>query len=55
MLTFKEEVFNLSLPEFYIKLCGYYSVIWKINVKKIISADCFVKFIVKEKVSLIDY
>ena len=46
MLLFKDEVFDLSFPKFY-NVSGRFRVFWKIDVKKITSADCFVKFIVK--------
>ncbi|GBC18455.2 hypothetical protein GLOIN_2v1785938 [Rhizophagus irregularis DAOM 181602=DAOM 197198] len=40
----------LSLPKFNVKeLYRYilYDIVWKINIKRIISTDCFIKFIVK--------
>ncbi|GBC49363.2 hypothetical protein GLOIN_2v808915 [Rhizophagus irregularis DAOM 181602=DAOM 197198] len=49
----------LSLPEFSIADMpsvknAFYDIIWKINIKKIISSDCFIKFIVERKCSFIN-
>ncbi|POG60087.1 hypothetical protein GLOIN_2v808918 [Rhizophagus irregularis DAOM 181602=DAOM 197198] len=33
---------------------AFYDIIWKINIKKIISSDCFIKFIVERKCSFIN-
>ncbi|RGB34940.1 hypothetical protein C1646_759926 [Rhizophagus diaphanus] len=49
---FKNEAFNLSLPDIlnnYDDFYDSYYVIWKINIKKISSENCFVKFIIKEE------
>ncbi|RIA85903.1 hypothetical protein C1645_830132, partial [Glomus cerebriforme] len=49
VLCSKNEEFRLDLPVLY---SIYYNIMWKINVKKILSKDCFIKFIVfkdKEK------
>lgn len=53
-------MFELNLPTFY-NLFEFnsfgtnYYIIWKINVRKVISTDCILKFVVEqgEKVSLI--
>ena len=52
ILSFKDEVINLRLPEFNDFKYGY-NVVLKIKVKKILSEKCFIKFIIK--VSLIYY
>ncbi|CAB4426640.1 unnamed protein product [Rhizophagus irregularis] len=42
---------DFTLPKFYdiLLLKIHYGIIWKINVKKIISDDCYVKFTVKQE------
>ncbi|PKC02280.1 TPR-like protein [Rhizophagus irregularis] len=49
----------LSLPEFSIADMlsvkkVFYDIIWKINIKKIISSNCFIRFIVEKKCSFIN-
>ena len=39
-------MYNLKLSEIN-NLYTYYTIIWKINVEKLKSVDCFVKFIIK--------
>ena len=41
----------LSVP-YLRELSGIYDIIWRINIKKVISSDCFIRFVV-ENVSLI--
>ena len=50
ILSFKGEALNLNLPRLSTSM-GYLYVIWKINVKKILSEDCFIKFVIEYKVS----
>lgn len=42
---------DFVLPKFYdiLLLKIHYGIIWKINVKEIISDDCYVKFTVKQE------
>jgi len=49
VLSFKDEVFPINLPKL-VNPCETSShfVIWKINVKEVLSKDCFVKFIITE-------
>ncbi|RIA84922.1 hypothetical protein C1645_831583 [Glomus cerebriforme] len=47
ILSFKNDY--LSLPKFYNMFpSGNYNIVWKINIEKIFSEDCYVKFIVKQ-------
>ncbi|GES87245.1 hypothetical protein GLOIN_2v1872937 [Rhizophagus clarus] len=45
----RNKVFNLNLPRIskIVKNNNDYYIIWRINIKEILSEDCFVKFIVK--------
>ena len=47
MLSFKDEV-CIILPKLFNNVIEFtiYYIIWKINLKEILSEDCFVKFIV---------
>lgn len=42
---------DFTLPKFYdiLLLKIHYGIIWKINVKEIISDDCYVKFTFKQE------
>jgi hypothetical protein len=49
VLSFKNEAFNLSLPKFLLSFINMsYWIIWKINIKKLLSKTCFIKFKIKE-------
>ena len=46
VITFKGEVPPINLPQlFNNKKLFSHNITWKINIKKILSKDCFVKFI----------
>ncbi|CAB4407548.1 unnamed protein product [Rhizophagus irregularis] len=45
IISSKNEELYLNLPMLYFN-CSY-RIIWKINVKKILNKDCFIKFIIK--------
>ncbi|GBC07943.1 hypothetical protein RclHR1_00780023 [Rhizophagus clarus] len=47
ILSFESKAFSISLPKFYTLLC---CIIWKINIKKILSKDCSIKFVIKQKI-----
>ncbi|GBC06598.1 hypothetical protein RclHR1_06950004 [Rhizophagus clarus] len=56
ILSFEDKAFSFTLPKFHMfKSC----IVWKINVKKIRSKDCFIKFIIKQdacsKVQILKY
>ncbi|RGB31320.1 hypothetical protein C1646_764207 [Rhizophagus diaphanus] len=46
ILSFESKAFSFNLPKLYIYYL-YNCIIWKINVKKILSKDCSIKFIIK--------
>ncbi|GES80282.1 hypothetical protein GLOIN_2v1871094 [Rhizophagus clarus] len=47
VLCLKNEAYHLNLPKLTNDFKkGFYYVVWKINVKKILSKDCFVKFLI---------
>ncbi|CAB5103641.1 hypothetical protein RhiirA5_416439 [Rhizophagus irregularis] len=50
VLSFKNEAFNLSLCKFSLFLINKmsYWIIWKINIKELLSKICFIKFKIKE-------
>ena len=48
VLSFNGEAFNLSLPRFFDIGDYKHYVVWKINIKKILSEDCFIKFVFKD-------
>ena len=48
VFCFKDEEYNLNLPRFSNALINNHYIVWKINIKKISSKNCFVKFIIKE-------
>ncbi|RIA88526.1 hypothetical protein C1645_806747 [Glomus cerebriforme] len=47
VLSFKDEAFDLILPIMSINIFYGGYILWKINIKKILSRECFVKFIIK--------
>ena|ERR1043165_4051053 len=60
VLSFKGKAFDLDVPKIsnIFQESDNYYIVWKINIKKILSADCHVKFIIKQgirDVSLMKY
>ncbi|CAB4421606.1 unnamed protein product [Rhizophagus irregularis] len=51
-LSLRDNLYYLSLPKLSIFYASIEScdIIWKINIKKIISSDCFIRFTVKAKI-----
>ncbi|PKY62225.1 hypothetical protein RhiirA4_488344, partial [Rhizophagus irregularis] len=45
IISSKNEELYLNSPMLYFKRCD--RIIWKINVKKILNKDCFIKFVIK--------
>ena len=52
IISSKNGELHLNLPMLYFRWRD--GIIWKINVKEILNKDCFIKFIIKSTVSLIN-
>lgn len=48
VINSKNEKLHLDSPTLVNEFAYYTNIIWKINVKKILHTDCFIKFIVKD-------